>query len=136
MRKLAQLVLLVGGLGLCLGNLVAEDKEKKVPSVHDIMEEGHSGKKSLIKQITNAVKDSKWDDAAKPSERFKFFGESIGKNKPETGSEESWKKLTEAYKKTTAEIAEGVKKKDKAAVDKALKTMAGSCKACHDAHQK
>lgn len=134
MRKLALMAGLVVALVSAASAVTAQDKEK-VPSVHDIMEQGHSGKKSLIKQITATVKESKWDDAAKPSEKFKFFGESIGKNKPEKGSAESWKKLTDEYKKTTADIAEAVKKKDKAGAEKALGVMGKSCKACHDAHQ-
>lgn len=134
MRKLAQLMVLAAGVALCFGGVSAQDKDK-IPSVHDIMEEGHSGKKSLLNQINNAVKEEAWDKAAKPAEKFKFFGESLGKNKPEKGSQESWKKLTDSYKKTSAEINEAVKKKDKAGAEKALGVMGKSCKACHDLHQ-
>ena len=134
MRKLAQLAVLAVGVALCFGNLTAQDKDK-VPSVHDIMEEGHSGKKSLLNVIKASVKDEAWDKAAKPAEKFKFFGESLGKNKPEKGGADSWKKLSDEYKKTTAEIAAAVKKKDKSGAEKALGVMGKSCKACHDVHQ-
>ncbi|MGL6075149.1 MAG: cytochrome c [Fimbriiglobus sp.] len=104
-------------------------------SIHDIMAKGHAGKKSVLNQIKEGVKGEKWDDIAKAAKTFKTYGEDLGKNKPEKGDEESWKKLAAEYKKTTAAIAEAVEKKDQKAANKALETMGKSCKACHDIHK-
>jgi cytochrome c556 len=112
----------------------AQDKNK-VPSIHDIMEQGHKGKKSQLSLLNSAVKAEKWEDAEKPAKKMKEFGEAIGKNTPDKGSAESWKKLTDTYKATTAEIFKAVEKKDKAAAEKELKKFGGSCKSCHDAHR-
>lgn len=132
-RILGRVALLVVGLAVA-GVATADDKDK-VPSVHDIMNEGHKGKKSQLSLLNSAVKSGKWEDAEKPAKKMKEFGEAIGKNSPEKGSAASWKKLTSTYKSTTAEIYKAVEKKDKAAAEKELKKFGGSCKSCHDSHK-
>lgn len=124
----------VGGLALAItaGSSVAHDD--KVPSISDIMKKGH-GSKGLLKGIAAEVKAKKWDDASNDAKLLKDFGEALGKNKPEKGSEESWKKLTDEYKKNTAAVAEGVEMKDPEAVTAGLKKIGGSCKGCHSAHK-
>lgn len=112
-----------------------EDKKVDPLTAHTIMHEGHMGKKSLLNVIKAGVKDEKWDDIEKPAKRVKEFGAALGKVKPEKGSDESWKKLTAEYKKTTAAIAEGVEKKDQKKSNDALGKMFKSCKACHDEHK-
>jgi cytochrome c556 len=139
LRKLARLTLAgvacTFGMLFTVGAILAEPREDKVTSIHDIMAKGHGGKKALLKQIGEGVKAEKWDDIAKAAKEIKTFGEDLGKNKPEKGDEASWKKLTEVYKKTTAAIAEGVEKKDAKATNTALGTMGKSCKSCHDVHK-
>ena len=120
-------------IAVSFGAVFAADKD--VPSIHDIMEDGHSGKKSLFKKIETAVGTEKWADAAAPSAKLKAFGVALGKNKPEKGSETSWKALAAKYAKNTAAIAVAVEKKDKTAADAAIGAMKKSCKECHDAHQ-
>src|SRR5476651_2722392 len=72
----------------------AEDKKAdKVPTVEEIMQQGHSGTKSLKNKIDVAAKAEKWDDAKTPAALLKAFGEALGKNKVEKGDEASWKKL-------------------------------------------
>ena len=116
-----------------VGSLTAADD--KVPTVSEIMKVGHAGGKSLIAKVKTAVKGEKWDDAKVPADALKLFGEGLGKNKPEKGDAESWKKLADKYKTNTAAVVAGVEKKDAKAVGEALGKIGGSCKECHDVHK-
>jgi hypothetical protein len=133
--------IVVGGLAVAVSvgsSVAAEEKgttEDKTYTISEIMKKGHAGSKSLLKGIGAQVKEGKWDDAKDGAKLLKTFGEALGKNKPEKGSEESWKKLTDEYKDNTAAVAEGVEKKDADKVSASLKKIGGSCKGCHGAHK-
>ena len=116
-----------------VGALTAADD--KVPTVSEIMKVGHAGGKSLIAKVKTAVKGEKWDDAKVPADALKVFGEALGKNKPEKGDADSWKKLADKYKASTEAAAAAVEKKDAKAATAALGKIGGSCKECHDAHK-
>ncbi len=141
LRRAALAMAVALGAALAAG---ADDKKtddkKEVLDAHAIMHEGHQGDKktktkSTLKIIEAGVKEKKWDDIQKPAKRVKEFGEALGKVDPEKGSKESWKKLTDEYKKTTAAIAEGVEKKDEKQATEALAKMTKSCGACHKQHK-
>ena len=121
------------GVSVSVGALVAQDK-KELPSVKEIMKEGHS-KKGLLGKIKAGVKEEKWDDIAKDAEKLKEFGVALGKNKPEKGDAESWTKLAAEYKKSTAAVAKSVAAKDQKGANAALGKIGSSCKSCHDSHK-
>jgi len=125
----------VGGLALAVsvGSSLADDKEK-TPSISEIMKKGH-GSKGLLKGIGAEVKAGKWEDAKSDAKLLKAFGEALGKNEPEKGSKESWKKLTDEYKENTAAVAKAADKEDADGVAAGLKKIGGSCKGCHSAHK-
>ena len=124
-------------LTLGVGALSAEDKkaEDKVPTVEEIMKQGHAGTKSLKAKIENSAKAEKWEDAKTSADALKVFGEALGKNTVEKGEAASWKKLSVKYAKTTADISAAVEKKDAKATTAALGALGKSCKECHDAHK-
>jgi len=122
-------------IGLALGSAAIAASKPDVPSVEDIMSEAHNKKKGVTPKVEAAVKDGKWDDAAKASDRLKVLGEALGKNAPAKGSKESWKKLSDEYKANTAAIDAGVKKKDAKAAQDALAKLAKACEVCHEAHR-
>ena len=123
------------GLLFSAGAMLAEPKADDFASIHDIMTKGHQGKKSYLAVIKEGVKAEKWDDIAEPAKKLKKFGEDLGKNKPDKGESDSWKKLNEEYKKTMVAIGDGVEKKDAKATNEALTKMGKSCKSCHDSHK-
>jgi hypothetical protein len=125
----------VAALVLSVGVLAADDDKDKVPTVAEIMEEGHSGKKSLLRKISDAVDESKVATVEKEGKRLKELGEAIGKNKQPKGSDASWKKLTEQYKKETAALAEAIGKKDQKKTEEAVARLKKQCQACHDEHK-
>jgi hypothetical protein len=138
MSRRVAAALAVGGLALAfsVGSQAADDKkDDKVPTIKEIMKKGHQGTKSLLKGIGAQAKEGKWDDAADGAKTLKAFGEALGKNKPEKGSDESWKKLTDAYKDNTKTVFDAVEKKDATATADALGKIGKSCKGCHDQHK-
>jgi cytochrome c556 len=132
-RVMTVVALAAFALTVSVGGLIAADD--KVPTVSEIMKVGHAGGKSLIAKTKAAVKAEKWDEAKVPADALKVFGEALGKNKPEKGDAESWKKLADKYKASTAAAAAAVEKKDAKAVGEALGKIGTSCKECHDAHK-
>jgi len=135
-RKLGRLAVgsLVCGFAcvFTVGVFAAEDKPTDIST---IMKKGHQGKTSYLNKIKDGVKAEKWDDIAKITKELKQFGEDLGKNKPEKGEADSWKKLSGEYKKNTAAVAAGVEKKDAKAVNEALGAIGKSCAACHNPHK-
>ena len=130
------LLALALGYGLVASIHAADERKKEEPaSTNDIME-SVPGKKGLVAKLGAAAKEEKWDDAKKIGEQLKKFGGDLGKNTPEIGSKESWAKLSEKFDKQMSAMAKGAEDKDGKAIAAAAKEFGGSCKACHDAHQK
>ncbi len=133
----------VGLLAVALGAgaLNAEDKkedkkDEKALTVEEIMKKGHSGgTKSLLSKIKTSAKDEKWEDAQTSANLLKALGEGLAKTKADKGDAASWKKFTEKYAKTTADISAGAEKKDAKAVNTGLAALGKSCKECHDIHK-
>jgi len=133
LRVVSVVALVAFALTVSVGGLIAADD--KVPTVSEIMKVGHKGTESLLSKIKGSVKGAKWDDAKTSADALKVFGEALGKNKPEKGDAESWKKLTDAYKANTVAVAAGVEKKDAKATTAALGKIGSSCGGCHKAHK-
>jgi cytochrome c556 len=92
-------------------------------------------KKGAIEKSKAAVKEGKWEDAAKLAKDIKKGGEDLGKNAVPKGEKESWEKLTKSFAENTKAMSDAVEKKDKEAFEKAAKAVGGSCKSCHDSHK-
>lgn len=118
-------------LTVSVGGLTAA--EDKVPDVSTIMKKSFGGKTSLKSQIGSSLKGENWDDVKKLAAEFKEHGDALGKNKPNKGDADSWKKLTKKFADNTAALAEAADKKDAKAVTAALGKF--NCKECHDAHK-
>lgn len=125
--------LAVGGLALALTIGGAAAKPLADWETSDIMKKVN-GKKGAVGKASAAVKDGKWDDAAKETEALKH-GEDLVKNKPNKGDKESWEKLAKAYGTSTAALVSAIEKKDKAAFEKSAGAINKSCKTCHDSHK-
>lgn len=106
---------------------LAEDK--KVTSIHDVMEKAHDEDAGLKAKVEAAVKAKKLADAKKPSEEWVKLAADLGKNKPPKGSEAEWKKRTTTLLNAAKDVLN-----DKPGANKAL-AAAGNCKACHQAHK-
>jgi cytochrome c556 len=126
--------LTVGAAALVLAVSASAKPTADAWSTEDIMKKVNS-KKGAVAKATAAVKDGKWEDAAKVSKDIKKGGEDLAKNEPHKGDKESWKKLTKTYGETTKAMSDAIDKKDKEAFEKAGKTLQGSCNACHDTHR-
>ena len=131
MRKLLALaaVVAVGAVVTASASLAEEKKEeeKKPMSIHDVMEKGFKGGKSLFRAVTNKKKES----TEEQNKKFLGMLKDMAKQKPPMGDEESWKKLTTAMIEPAEMIVKG---EDVAKAKLALK-KAASCAKCHKAHK-
>jgi hypothetical protein len=110
-------------------------KDEKIPSISDIMLQGHKGTDSFLGKLKGEVKDAKWADALDHAKALNLFGEALGKNKPPKGDEKSWKELTGKYAENTKSVLTAVEKKDAKAATTALGAIGGMCMGCHKAHR-
>jgi cytochrome c556 len=137
-RLLACLV--IGAFACTIGTSVAQEKKKgdkkegKTPTIKEIMKKV-PGKSGLCAQCKTAGDAEKWEDAAKIATELKTLGEALGKNTPKKGDKGDWDKQAKTFSENMTAIAEATEKKDKKALEAAVKKFGGSCKNCHDAHK-
>jgi len=110
-------------------------KEDKVPTIKEIMTQGHKGTDAFLAKLKGDVKGAKWDDAVTHAKALAVFGEALGKNKPPKGDEKSWKNLTDKYAKNTEAVLAAAEKKDAKGANAALGAIGASCGGCHKAHK-
>ena len=128
MKTMAVAVLATLGFGVMAA-------AEKATTAHDVMKTCFNKKSGCCPKIAPAVKDGKWDEAQKLAKELATAGAELPNTKPETGDAKSWEKLSKAFAANTKAVADACEKKDAPAAEKALKTIGGSCKACHDAHR-
>jgi len=130
MRKLLALAAMVAvGAVVTASASFAEEKEeeKKPMSIHDVMEKGFKGGKSLYRAVTNKKKES----TKEQNEKFLGMLKDMAKQKPPKGDEESWKKFTTAM----IEPAEMIVKGEEVEKAKLALKKSASCAKCHKAHK-
>ncbi len=120
---------LVALAAIPVGTVAAPD------SIKEIMKVAHGKTAPLVAKVGTEAKGKKWDDAAKDAGTLKENADALAGLKPKKGAEDSWKKQTDTYKENMAALAAAVEKKDDKAVAAAVKTIEGSCKACHSVHK-
>jgi cytochrome c556 len=103
--------------------------------LEDIMKKSFNKKVGVCPKIGPAAKEGKWDDAQKLSKELAELGAALPSTDCPKGDKASWAKLTKEFAVQTKAIADAAAKKDGAATEAALKTLGGSCKACHTAHR-
>lgn len=111
------------------------DKDKKVPTIKQIMKTANAGKNCLKAKYEKAFEDKNWDDAAKIAKDWEACAENLVKNKPAKGDKEDWEKASNAYTKAVKTIAEATGKKEEKPIQTALGYIGTSCKKCHSAHK-
>ena len=111
----------------------AAPADDKLPDISEIMKKGHDKTEGYIAKIREATKGEKWEDAQKYAKTLAFFGESLGKNKPQKGDEKSWKALTDKYAANTKAVYKATQDKDAKGVTKGLGGI--NCMECHKAHK-
>ena len=133
MIRRAIAALAVGTFALALAASGVSAKTADDWETADIMKKVN-GKKGSIPKAAAAVKEGKWDVAAKETENLKHAKDII-KNKPNKGDQEVWEKLTKAYAENVGAMVLAIEKKDKDGFEKTVKAVTGSCKTCHDGHK-
>ncbi len=120
-----------------VGSFAADDKkkdDKKNPTIKEIMKKV-PGKDGMVAKTSAAAKAEKWEDAQKLGKQLAEYGEALGKNKPKKGDNDSWEKHSKGFAEAMASISDGAEKKDKDAVNDAVKKFGTLCMDCHKAHK-
>ena len=94
-----------------------------------------SGKFSVVLKKQVDASPTNWEELQKTTEEIAKYGKALGKNEPEKGSKDSFKKLADKLADNTKALDEAADAKDLAKVKASQKAIGGSCKACHDAHR-
>lgn len=119
-----------------MGTLSVAGWDDKVPDIHDIMSKSNK-RNGLKDQVVNEARkpNPNWATVQTKAKELAELSESLPKNSPPRGSEESWKKLAKEYVEAVKEMREAADKKDKAKVLAANTKLTQGCKTCHDLHQ-
>ena len=128
--KLALLVALVAGAAY-LGTAAAKDDEiKDIKGCMAFQGKVRKDVPDLLK-----AKDPNWEEVQKQTKDWVAMAETLGKQKPPRGSEESWKKQTDKYLGLVKDVDSAADKKDLNAMKKGLGTIGMACGGCHGQHK-
>jgi cytochrome c556 len=94
-----------------------------------------SGKFSTVLKKQVEASKTDWDELQKTTEEIAKYGKALGKNDPEKGSKESWKKLTDKLAENTKALDDAADEKDLKKVKDTQKAIGGSCMECHKSHR-
>jgi cytochrome c556 len=81
------------------------------------------------------AKDPNWDEVQKKTKDWVSMAETLGKQKPPKGSDESWKKQTDKYLGLVKDVDGAAEKKDLDGMKKGLGAVQNSCMGCHSQHR-
>jgi cytochrome c556 len=128
--KLAVLAAMVLGVAY-LGTAAAKDDEIK--DVKGCM--AFQGKvRKDVPELLKA-KDPNWEEVQKQTKDWVAMAETLGKQKPPKGSDESWKKQTDKYLGLVKDVDAAAHKKDLDGMKKGLGTVGMACGGCHSQHK-
>jgi hypothetical protein len=123
---------LMGMIGMIASYGAATSASAADADISEVMKKSF-GKGGYKANITNAVKGSKWEDAAKLAKEWNELAPALAKNKPPKGNDTSWQKFCGGCVEATKGVLAGTEKKDADAVNKAMRTI--NCMNCHNRHK-
>jgi len=133
-----RLTVLAGALALAVlvtATVQADgEKEKKVPTIKEIMKATH-GKNGFRAKYEKAYKAEDWKEAAKIAKDWEACAENLAKNTPPKGGKEDWEKQANAYTKNLKTLEEATEKMEKKRIQGSLGYVGSSCKKCHTEHR-
>ncbi len=129
------LALVIGAGWASSDRAVAAADEAITPDV--VMHSLFAGKNSPLNTLKAAVKSDApdWAKIKEATAKFPKYGPELGKNEPPQGDKASWAKLTKALADESKALDAAAAKEDRDAVEASVKTLGGSCKACHSVHR-
>jgi hypothetical protein len=129
------LTMIVLGAGLAARSAGASDDE--TPTIEKIMETLHQGKNSPLNKAKAALKSGtpNWSKLKEATKLIATYGAALPKNDPPQGEKASYEKLAKAYAKNAKALDKATDEEDLKAARAAVKSLAGSCAACHKAHR-
>jgi hypothetical protein len=107
-----------------------------VPSIADLMQEGHNCRTAHIKLIDQQLhqSDANWSDVQTKSRDLIRIGKLLAKNTPPGGSKESWEKFTTLYVANATLMSDAAERKNRDEVTYHTKKLRRMCNDCHTKH--
>jgi hypothetical protein len=135
---LAVLAGLAAGVALLATRNYAADKPgaDKVWSTRAIMIAVHSGKRSLLSEVSRDIGKAEpdWKSADKNLEEISRLMSLLTRQKPLRGSQKDWDKLVQDYVQKVKAARQNVKEHKLRQARAALEKLAPTCDRCHDDH--
>lgn len=122
---------LMGVIGILATYGAATSADAADAEISEVMKKSF-GKGGYKSSITNSVKGSKWEDAAKSAKEWNELAAALGKNKPPMGDIKGWEAQCKKFGTSTKAILAATEKKDASGVKAAMRF---DCMGCHKAHK-
>jgi hypothetical protein len=120
-------VLLIALVSFAGGEVRKANEKAEVNTIVEIMLKAHQPGRTARRALDQRVIDGRSSDEEK--QKLLTLYEALARRKPPKGSEQDWKKRTEAI----VEAARAVVKGEEGAAKKLSKAL--DCKACHERHR-
>lgn len=133
MRNAARAMVFAAGI-VAVTTLAGTVIAAEGPTTKQVMK-AMNGPKGFVGATAAAAKAGDWDKAAELGAKAAKCAAALGHNKPKKGDAASWEALTKKYAEVGAEVEAAAKAKDANALQAAVKTFGGACKACHSVHK-
>lgn len=128
--KLAVFAALAVGVAY-LGSAAAdEDKLKDIKGCMAFQGKVRKDVPDLLK-----AKDPNWEEVQKKTKDWVSMAETLGKQKPPKGTDESWKKQSDKYLGLVKDVDAAAGKKDADGMKKGLGAIQNACMGCHSQHR-
>jgi cytochrome c556 len=125
-------VLAVAALGVALIG-TAQAKDDEIKDIKGCM--AFQGK--VRKDVPDLIKakEPDWSEVQKKTKDWVAMAETLGKQKPPKGTDESWKTQSAKYLALVKDVDASAEKKDLDGVKKGLGAVGMSCGGCHSQHK-
>jgi hypothetical protein len=107
------------------------------PQLKAVMEKVGKGPQSLQSSLGAALKQGEpaWDTIQPKTKEYAALTADLPKYDPPRGDKESWKKLSQAFAESAAELDKASQAREKDTTVAALDALGSSCMACHRQHR-
>jgi cytochrome c556 len=123
-------VLVAAAVGVAYLGTAAADEIKDVKGCMAFQGKVRKDVPDLLK-----AKTPNWEEVQKQTKDWVAMAETLGKQKPPKGTDESWKKQTDKYLGLVKDVDSAAEKKDLDGMKKGLGTIGMSCGGCHGQHK-
>ncbi len=107
------------------------------PSIRALMHRQYTVSRAPFKTIRTQMdaQAPDWEKVQEAGEKFVALAETLAKNTPRHGGEDSWRHFLDRHMADGRAMADAAKARDPVPLRAAHRRIAASCKSCHEAHR-